>query len=63
MRLLSEKYKVLFRQPWFGGAIGAVLAVICGLCLLMMDLGKGFLNFSYDLPFLARAQKHLVTAL
>ncbi len=48
------------RQPWFGGAFGAVLATAFGLVLLYLpgqiDIGKGLRDWSYDLPFLARSE-------
>ena len=55
----SEKLASRFRQPWFGGLLGAVLAAALGFVLLQsprgLDIGKGLRNWSYDLLFLPRS--------
>ncbi len=59
MRLFSENIKKHFQQPWFGGLVGATLATAVGVSLLILPVGKGLRDWSYDLPFLLRAEKHI----
>ena len=54
MRLFSEKIRKHFHQPWFGGLVGATLATVVGVSLLVLPIGKGLRDWSYDLPFLLR---------
>src|SRR5438445_3622357 len=59
MRSLIEKLENQLRQPWFGGGVGAVLTVFCGLGLLLLPIGKRLRDWSYDVPFLVRSAKTL----
>ncbi len=53
----GRKLPVRKPQPWFGGAVGAALAVAVGLVLLFYDyFGKGLRDRCYDLPFVAMNQ-------
>ena len=54
---ISKRVGERLRQPWFGGGGGALLAVCLGLVLLESRVGKGLRDWSYDLPFVARAEK------
>lgn len=48
---MNVKLKVLWRHKWFGSALGAALAVICGLVLWQAPLGEAWVNASYDYLF------------
>jgi adenylate cyclase len=39
--------------------VGGLLAIVFGLCLLLLDMGKIFRDASYDLPFLTRSHKQV----
>ena len=54
---LWNKLRTQLHQPWFGGAVGATLAIFCGVCFLVFPFGKGLRDWSYDLPFLLQAEK------
>ena len=49
--------KKRWHQPWFGGGIGATLAAMFGLCLLLLPIGKALRDWSYDLPFVVMSEK------
>lgn len=53
------RIKFPVHQPWFGGGVGAALAVILGCLFLPLNLGKGLRDWSFDLPFLTRADRRL----
>lgn len=53
------RIKIHVHQPWFGGGVGAALAVLLGCLFLLFNLGKGLRDWSFDLPFLTRAEKRL----
>jgi adenylate cyclase len=55
--IISSKIRKQFHQPWFGGGVGAVLAALLGVGLLLLPLGKGLRDWSYDLPFLLKPEK------
>ena len=53
----TDRIPRLLHQPWLGGRIGSALAVLVGLSLYLWPIGKGFRDWSYDLPFLLRSQR------
>jgi CHASE2 domain-containing sensor protein len=57
------KIKAIGRREFFEPALGAALAVLCGLMLWKMPLGEPWVNASYDylFPFGARAVTNRVT--
>jgi len=55
---LSQKFRQRFHQPWFGGGVGAILTILFGVFLLL-PVGKGLTDWSYDLPFLFRPEKKI----
>ena len=57
MRRISNKVKEQLAQPWFGGGMGAFLATIVAICLLLLPAGKWFRDLSYDLLFFLRSEK------
>src|SRR5437762_14116852 len=59
MPLLSERFRKQLHQPWFGGGVGAGLAIVGGIFLLLFQPGKGLRDWSYDLPFLLRPEKFI----
>ncbi len=52
------KAKRQFIENGWGGAIGAVLAAALGVTLLILPLGRGLVDWSYDLPFALRPVLH-----
>jgi CHASE2 domain-containing sensor protein len=46
-------------RPWFGSGLGAVLVPLVGLCLLGLPIGRGFVDWSYDLPFLMQPSQNI----
>jgi CHASE2 domain-containing sensor protein len=48
---LNVKLLGIIQQPFFKPALGAVLAILCGLALWSMPLGDGWVNASYDYLF------------
>jgi CHASE2 domain-containing sensor protein len=53
------KVKAIGQREFFKSALGAALAVLCGLMLWMMPLGEPWVNASYD--YLFRFGAHAVT--
>jgi len=53
------KVKAIGRREFFQSALGAALAVLCGLMLWQMPLGEPWVNASYD--YLFRFGAHAVT--
>jgi hypothetical protein len=46
-------WKQIIKQSWKGGMTGALLAVLLGLSLRLLDfrLGENLIHLSYDIPF------------
>src|SRR5712672_2172916 len=55
MLLIGERLNR--QQPRFVGAVGAGLAVLAGMVLVLFPAGKVLRDFSYDFPFLVRKEK------
>lgn len=56
---MIERFKKQLHQPWFGGGVGAVLAVVVGFALFLFSFGKGFHDWSFDLPFLLKPEQSI----
>jgi CHASE2 domain-containing sensor protein len=46
--------KAKWTKSWFAGAIGAIITVVLGLCVLFYGVGNGLRHLSFDLPFAFR---------
>ena len=59
---VNERLKRQWHQPWIGGGVGALLATVVGLIFFLLPPGKGLRDWSFDLPFLFKAEQQISDA-